>query len=288
MEKITFSTIINAPAEKVWHCLWDKQHYQTWVSAFSEDSTVQTDNWEEGSKILFVDSNGSGMMSTIVANHPHQLMLFKHLGMIINGVEDMTSDAAKAWNGSQETYQLQEENGCTTVTATLDCVEDMKDYFTQTFPVALKKLKDLTEGTIKLVITIKAAINAPVAAVWESWTTPAHIMQWNHASPDWHCPASTNDVRTGGKFSSTMAAKDGSFSFDFGGDYNEVKEQELIDATLGDGRMWKTRFKADGNKTIVTERFEAEGMHPPELQQNGWQAILNNFKFYTEKTFGTN
>jgi uncharacterized protein YndB with AHSA1/START domain len=107
-------------------------------------------------------------------------------------------------------------------------------------------------------------------------------MQWNHASDDWHCPAAANDLKTGGKLSATMAAKDGSFSFDFLAIHNEIKEHELLHSTMGDGRMWKTIFKADGDKTIVTERFEAESENTLELQQGGWQAILNNFKKYTE------
>jgi len=95
-------------------------------------------------------------------------------------------------------------------------------------------------------------------------------------------PNATNDVKTGGKFSTTMAAKDGSFSFEFGGDYIEVKENDLIVATMNDGRMWKTLFKENGNTTTVIERFEAEAMNSLELQQGGWQSILNNFKKYTE------
>lgn len=134
----------------------------------------------------------------------------------------------------------------------------------------------------KTVITIAASVNAPIEKVWECWTTPKHIMQWNQASPDWHCPASSVDLKVGGKFSSTMAAKDGSFSFDFWGTYNDILENELIMATLGDGRMWKTTFASNGDVTEVVESFEAESQNPAEMQQAGWQAILNSFKQYTE------
>jgi len=218
------------------------------------------------------------MVSMIAAHRPNEFMSFKHLGMMKNGVEDTTSDAVSSWAGPLENYTLTENSDISTLLVEMDTAEDFKDYFMKTWPLAMERIKGLAEGTIKPVITISAEVNAPIAKVWESWTTPAHIMQWNHASDDWHCPASSNDVRTGGKFSATMAAKDGSFSFDFNGDYNEVKELELIDAVMGDGRMWKTYFKATGDKTMVTERFEAESENSLELQQGGWQSILINFK----------
>lgn len=132
------------------------------------------------------------------------------------------------------------------------------------------------------VITVEATVNAPVAKVWEYWTKPEHITQWCQASDDWHAPKAENDVRVGGSFSTTMAAKDGSFSFDFGGVYDAVTENEVLEYTIGDGRRVWLKFTADGDKTHITERFEAENQNPAEMQQAGWQAILNNFKKHTE------
>lgn len=134
----------------------------------------------------------------------------------------------------------------------------------------------------KTVITITASINAPIEKVWNCWTSPEHIMQWNQASPDWHCPASAVDLKIGGKFSATMAAKDGSFSFDFWGTYDDIIDKELIMVTMGDGRKWKTSFSSNGDVTEVVENFEAEDQNPEEMQRAGWQAILDNFKQYTE------
>src|SRR6185312_42400 len=88
----------------------------------------------------------------------------------------------------------------------------------------------------KNVITIEALVHAPVEKVWEYWTKPEHITKWSYASDDWHTPYAENDLRTGGKFSSRMEAKDGSFGFDFGGIYDEVKQHERIAYTMGDGR----------------------------------------------------
>ncbi|WP_343306657.1 SRPBCC family protein [Chitinophaga niabensis] len=134
----------------------------------------------------------------------------------------------------------------------------------------------------KTPITVEATIQAPVEKVWKYWSEPTHIMNWCSASDDWHAPAATNDLRTGGKFSTTMAAKDGSFSFDFAGVYDEVTDHQYISYTMGDGRTVKISFSGEGNATKVVETFDPEEVNTRELQQGGWQAILNNFKKYTE------
>lgn len=131
-------------------------------------------------------------------------------------------------------------------------------------------------------ITVEATINASVEKVWKCWTDPSSITQWCQASEDWHAPSAENDLRTGGKFKTTMAAKDGSTSFDFEGIYSVVRPYSLIEYTLNDGRNVKIIFSPEGGGTRVTESFEAESIHPSEMQRAGWQAILNNFKKYTE------
>ncbi len=132
------------------------------------------------------------------------------------------------------------------------------------------------------VITVEAIVNAPVTTVWESWINPEHITKWNNASPDWHTPWAKNDLRVGGSFSSRMEAKDGSFGFEFGGVYDAVTTNELIAYTMADGRKVTVEFSVEGNATKVVERFDAETENPVEMQQMGWQAILDNFKLYTE------
>ncbi|MBK6777346.1 MAG: SRPBCC family protein [Flavobacteriales bacterium] len=131
-------------------------------------------------------------------------------------------------------------------------------------------------------ITVSALVNKPVAHVWGTWTEPAHITQWNAASDDWHCPKATNDLRTGGKFSSTMAARDGSFSFDFAGVYDDVQLNKRIAYTMADGRICEIHFNEREGGTLVTEAFDAETENPVEMQRGGWQAILDRFKAYTE------
>lgn len=134
----------------------------------------------------------------------------------------------------------------------------------------------------KQAITVEAIVNAPIAKVWESWTLPEHITKWNQASDDWHTPYAENDCRTGGKFKSTMAAKDGSFSFDFEGVYSLVIPHERIEYAMSDGRKVKITFLTKGNETTVSETFDPENENSMELQREGWQAILNSFKKYTE------
>ena len=133
------------------------------------------------------------------------------------------------------------------------------------------------------VITISAHINAPVQKVWEYWNNPNHITGWNFASDDRHAPSAQNDLRIGGKFNSRMEAKDGSFGFDFEGVYDEIIPEKYIEYTLGDSRKVKIKFTSEGNTTIIDETFEAESENPVEMQQMGWQMILNNFKRYAEK-----
>ncbi|AQR96581.1 MULTISPECIES: SRPBCC family protein [Clostridium] len=132
-------------------------------------------------------------------------------------------------------------------------------------------------------ITIKATVNVNVKKVWEYWTEPECIKRWNTASEDWHTTIAENDLRVGGKFLSRMEAKDGSFGFDFGGVYDEVELHKLISYTLGDERKVRIIFEENGNKTEITEIFEAESENSVELQKNGWQSILDNFKKYSEE-----
>jgi len=131
-------------------------------------------------------------------------------------------------------------------------------------------------------ITVSTIVNAPIEKVWKNWTNPEDIKQWNNASDDWHTPYSENDLRVGGKFLSRMEAKDKSFGFDFEGVYDAIVEYKTIKYTIGDGRKVEVDFWDEGEKTKIIETFEAEATHSFEQQQSGWQAILDNFKKYTE------
>lgn len=139
-------------------------------------------------------------------------------------------------------------------------------------------------GPMSTRITVSTLVDRPVREVWHMWTAPEHITQWCAASDDWHCPAATNDPRTGGRFSSTMAARDGSFSFDFEGVYDDVQLHERIAYTMPDGRTCELLFAKEGGGTRITETFDAETQNSVEMQQAGWQSILDRFKRHAETT----
>jgi uncharacterized protein YndB with AHSA1/START domain len=139
------------------------------------------------------------------------------------------------------------------------------------------------ENKENITITVQTSIAALVEKVWDYWTLPAHIIQWNAASDDWHTPHAENDLRVGGKFLSRMEARDGSVGFDFEGTYETVIKHVLIVYSLADGRKVKIYFAGEGSETNIVETFDAETTHTVDQQRAGWQAILNNFKSYTEK-----
>ncbi|MEO8103143.1 MAG: SRPBCC family protein [Betaproteobacteria bacterium] len=130
-------------------------------------------------------------------------------------------------------------------------------------------------------ITIEKIVNAPVDAVWQAWTTPEDITQWNAASDDWHTTKASVDLRVGGAFSSRMEAKDGSMGFDFAGTYTKVVKHQLIECSFGD-RVLLVEFAVGADGVTVRETFDAESTHSVERQRDGWQAILNNFARHVE------
>ncbi|MCU7371705.1 SRPBCC domain-containing protein [Paucibacter sp. O1-1] len=125
-------------------------------------------------------------------------------------------------------------------------------------------------------ITVSTVVAAPIAEVWRRYNSPDDIKIWNTASPDWHTTASTVDLRVGGKFSSRMEAKDGSFGFDFEGEYTQVTPHKLIEYTFGD-RVGLVEFSEGPAGVTVTVTFDSEDSHSEEDQRSGWQAILDNF-----------
>ena len=133
-----------------------------------------------------------------------------------------------------------------------------------------------------LKITVETTLNVPIEQVWKYWTEPQHITKWNNASDDWYTPFSENDLTVGGRFLSRMEAKDGSFGFDYSGTYDEVRINDFISYILDDNRKVKISFINQQDKTKIIEEFEPEETNSMELQQKGWQAILDNFRKYTE------
>jgi uncharacterized protein YndB with AHSA1/START domain len=131
-------------------------------------------------------------------------------------------------------------------------------------------------------ITVETKVKAGLEAVWKAWNTPEDIQRWNSASADWHTPRSSVDLREGGRFSARMEAKDGSEGFDFEGTYTRVQPRKLIEYRMGDGREVKVEFAEEAGRVTVRETFDPETLNPPEMQREGWQAILDNFARHVE------
>lgn len=133
-------------------------------------------------------------------------------------------------------------------------------------------------------ITIETTVKAPIEKVWEYWNEPGHIEKWAFAQDDWEALNAENDLKVGGSFKTTMAAKDKSASFDFGGIYTVIKEHELIEYDMDDGRHVKIEFTETPEGVKVVETFDPEKENPEEMQRTGWQSILDNFKIHTENS----
>ncbi|NJM84096.1 MAG: activator of HSP90 ATPase [Tabrizicola sp.] len=133
-------------------------------------------------------------------------------------------------------------------------------------------------------ITITTDVDAPITHAWQAYTTPADITQWNFASDDWRCPSAEVDLRVGGKYNARMEARDSSFGFDFEAVYEELDPGKALTMAMADGRKARTTFKATDTGTRVTTVFDAETENPVDMQRDGWQAILNNFKAHAERS----
>jgi uncharacterized protein YndB with AHSA1/START domain len=133
-------------------------------------------------------------------------------------------------------------------------------------------------------ITVETVVNAPLARVWDAWSNPEDIKQWNAASDDWHTTHSRVDLREGGSFLSRMEARDGSAGFDFEGTYTRVVPKHTIEYRMSDGREVQVLFREGADGVVVTTHFDAESQNPEELQRQGWQAILDNFGRHVSST----
>jgi hypothetical protein len=144
MQKLNFSININASKEKVWNTLFNDKTYREWTSVFAPGSYAETD-WNQGSKALFLDGTGNGMVSRIAESKPHEFLSIEHMGFVKEGKEDTESKEVKNWSGAKENYTLSEKNGVTELVIDMDSAEQYKDYFTKTWPEALGKLKEISE-----------------------------------------------------------------------------------------------------------------------------------------------
>lgn len=274
MKKISYNIEINAAAKKVWQVLWFMDTYKKWTSVFAEDCTY-IGNWQEGTTIQFVNAAGNGIYAIIQKNIPHLQMTIQHQGELKDGVQKPSE-----WAGAIEQYNLTEQNGITTLQVSMDTTEEMEAYFTETFPKALVLIKQIAEQPIP--ITVHTLLHTSIEKAWLYFTTPTHITQWNFAADSWQCPTVTNNLAVGGNFVYRMEAKDGSFGFNFSGTYTSMHLHEHITILLDDGRTVSVSFLNHATGCKLVQVFDAEDENDLALQQGGWQAILNNYKKYTE------
>lgn len=146
-------------------------------------------------------------------------------------------------------------------------------------------VKSKENSMAKLNIKIDTLVHAPLDYVWETWNTPSHIIHWNHASDDWHSPKADSNFVEGGRFVYRMEAKDNSFGFDFSGTFVEIVDKKRIVTRLDDDRIVQTEFIQENDGVRIIETFEAEDENSVEIQKEGWYAILNNYKLYTESKY---
>lgn len=145
MERIFFKIEIDAPKERIWDILWNDTTYPVWTAVFSEGSRAETD-WRKGSKVLFLNAEGNGMISKIADHIPNEYMSIQHLGTYNNGVEDYDSEEVKKWGDAFENYKLSTKEGKSLLSVEMDTDDEYKGYFEEKWPLALEKVKELAEG----------------------------------------------------------------------------------------------------------------------------------------------
>ena len=282
MKRIELKHCFNTTPQWLWEMIVDVDHYRYWTTAFSQGSTFIGD-WSQGSRIRFVmddeTGNVSGMISEVVLNGWPNAISIKHVGLVMNGVEDTESEEALFWTPAYENYTFEQEglDQCWFI-MTQDIPESVETEFIENwkhaFELIEQRLKSVELSTHP--ITIQSTSTYTPEQLWDRLTQSDLVKTWNHASEDWHCPKAENDLRIGGEFHYEMAAKDGSMSFDFWGIYTLIDINRSLHFILGDHRNVSIEIVKKPYGCLVIERFEPEQENDVHLQRLGWQAILNN------------
>lgn len=282
MTRIHLERAFDVGPELLWELVVDPDHYRFWTETFSEGSSFNGE-WTKGSPIRFVvedeDGKESGMLSEIAESQWPQFISIKHLGLVINGVDDYDSALAREWSGAFENYRfIPKENGTCIFEVEQDLPDEQTEEFKENWEKSFDRMAIRLEsgGSVGKVITLREKSHNRPEVIWEKLVTPEKVMTWNFASDDWHCPTAKNNLAVGGEFHYEMAAKDGSVSFDFGGTYTEIEAAKKLYFVLGDGRkVWIDIFEKPYG-CLIEERFEAEQQNNLHLQRQGWQNILKN------------
>lgn len=282
MKRLHMERKFNTTQQKLWELIVDADHYRNWTKAFSEGSDFVGD-WSKGSRMRFVaedeSDNENGMLSEIVESIWPEFISIRHLGLVMDGVEDYDSPSAKKWTPAFENYRLtSKEDGSCTFELDQEIPDEEFDGFKESWRRAFNRISNLLEESedVGRVITLREKSSRSVDAIWDRLVVPEKVMTWNYASDDWHCPKASNNLIEGREFHYEMAAKDGSMSFDFWGTYTLIEPNKKLYFDLGDGRKVRIDIIEKPYGCLIEERFEVEQQNNLDLQRKGWQSILRN------------
>lgn len=290
MKTINQSIEIKATKEAIWAAIVNGNKYQAWTADFHEGSRFEG-FWQKGARLKFLandeNSEPMGMISEVMVYDHLKDLAVKPVAFLGGGVEDYTSEELQKWTPTLESYHIETiSEGVERFTVTQTIPEEYFDMLNDRWTPALLKLKEVCEQNLSPFskITVEVTLEASLEDAWTYWTNPEKMVKWNFASDDWHCPQAAIDLEVGGQYSATMAARDGSMSFEFWGIYTEIQPQKHLATQMGDGRQTWVDFEFIGpDRVRVVESFEAEGENSLDMQQAGWQAILNNYKKAVEE-----
>jgi uncharacterized protein YndB with AHSA1/START domain len=270
MITLQFEIAIQATPERIWQTLFSTPSYTVWTSIFCNGSYALTD-WQTGSNYQFLNPSGDGIFGVVTLHETNKKMHFTHHGEVKNL---LNQEVGGEWHNKTEKYSLETSGNSCVLKIEITSPEAYKSYFEGVYPNALDKVKYLSE---KNYLSIETNLACTPDQAWTVYTNSEYITKWNYANDDWHCPKAVNHLIVDGTFNYTMAAKDESFSFDFAGKYVEIKEHEYLSIKLDDGRGLELFFIPTTTGTRVIETFEPEKENTLELQEQGWQLILNNY-----------
>jgi uncharacterized protein YndB with AHSA1/START domain len=267
-----FSITINAPAHVIWHVLWHGDYYKLWTARLAPGSRA-INSFEAHQAYQFLHGDGHGLYGHISIHERHKHLVFSNDGIVKKGTKQPPEPN---WVPSEESYHLEDNGNGNTLHVDLNGPESFFEQVSTRFPAALQVIKQHAEALVY--ITVEVQLNCTTEQAWAAFTEPAQITKWYFAADDWHVPAASTNLAVAQSFCITMAAKDGSFAFDLIGTYDEIITHEKISYHLTDKRQVHTTFLTNEKGCLLTQKFMPEAENGLDLQEFGWQAILNNLK----------
>jgi uncharacterized protein YndB with AHSA1/START domain len=281
---LTIRRAFRAPRQLVWDCYTKSELLNQWFAPKPLTTKTKSMEFREGGHwhYAMVDPNGTEYWGLTEFLTIQPIDFYTSTDAFCNAEGEINEDLPRAkW---LVTFTGEDQNTLVETLVTYTSLQDLETVINmgmeQGMAATLEKLDELL---IKMTeqITVTATIDADAKKVWDYYTNPQHIVNWNFADPSWHCPNAVNDMTVGGTYRARMEAKDGSFGFDFEAVYTEIVAGEHFTYEFG-GRKATVKVHPVDNQTEIIVAFDPETENPIELQRGGWQSILNNFKSYTE------